>query len=84
MRNNIHYKKREKISENELALLDEYQDVYLNTVLNVFNENISVSINRRYKFREWMTEKIDCNFREKAKKSGYKFMKFKDIFKDNY
>lgn len=84
LRNNIHYKKREKISENELALLDEYQDVYLNTVLNVFNENISVSINRRYKFREWMTEKIDCNFREKAKKSGYKFMKFKDIFKDNY
>lgn len=84
LRNNIHYNKRAEISDEDLALLDEYQDVYLNTVLNVFNENISVSINRRYKFREWVSEKMDRDFREKAKKSGYKFMKFKDIFNDNY
>ena len=84
LRNNIHYNKRAEISDEDLALLDEYQDVYLNTVLNVFNENISVSINRRYKFREWVSEKMDRDFREKAKKSGYKFMKFKDIFNDDY
>lgn len=84
LRNNIHYNKRAEISEEELTLLDKYQDVYLNTVLNVFNENISVSINRRYKFREWVSEKMDRDFREKAKKSGYKFMKFKDIFNYDY
>ncbi len=84
LRNNIHYNKRAEISEEELTLLDKYQDVYLNTVLDVFNENISVSINRRYKFREWVSEKMDRDFREKAKKSGYKFMKFKDIFNDDY
>lgn len=84
MRNNIHYNKREEISEEELALLDKYQDVYLNTVLDVFSENISVSINRNYRFLKWISEKTDSNFKEKAKKSGYNFMKFKDIFNDNY
>ncbi len=84
MRNNIHYNKKEEISEEELALLDKYQDVYLNTVLDVFNENINVSINKNYRFWKWISEKTDSNFKEKAKKSGYNFMKFKDIFNDNY
>lgn len=84
MRNNIHYNKIDEISEEELALLDKYQDVYLNTVLDVFNENINVSINKNYRFWKWISEKTDSNFKEKAKKSGYNFMKFKDIFNDNY
>ena len=66
--------------EKELALLDEYQDVYLNTVLNVFN----VSVNKNYRLWKWISEKTDTNFKKKAKKSGYRFMKFKDIFNDNY
>lgn len=84
MRNNIHYNKIEEISEEELALLDKYQDVYLNTVLNVFNENINVSVNKYYRFWKWISEKTDFNFKKQAKKSGYSFMKFKDIFNDNY
>lgn len=84
MRNNIHYNEIEEISKEELVLLDKYQDAYLTEVLWIFNENISVSINRSYRFWKWISEKTDSNFKEKAKKSGYSFMKFKDIFNDNY
>ena len=84
LRNNIHYNKKEHLSNDELDLLDEYQDVYLNSVLDIFNGYIDVSINRSYRFWKWVSEKTDFTFKEKMKLNGYKYVKFKDIFNDDY
>ena len=84
LRNNIHYNKRDHLLNDEVDLLDEYQDVYLNSVLDVFNDYIDVSINRNYRFWKWVSEKTDFRFKEKMKQSGYKFMKFEDIFNEDY
>lgn len=84
MRNNIHYNKKENISKEELSLLDRYQDIYLKTVLDIFNENIKISLNRNYKFWKWVAEKTDSNFKEKTKKSDYNLINFKDTFNRDF
>lgn len=84
MRNNTHYNKKENISKEELSLLDRYQDIYLKTILDIFNENIKISLNRNYKFWKWVAEKTDSNFKEKTKKSDYNLINFKDTFNRDF
>jgi len=44
LRDNIHYEKFDILSENELSLIDEYQSVYFDIVINAFNSVLFVDI----------------------------------------
>ena len=49
MRDNIHYGKTNEITEEEIKIIKEYQDIYLKNVIDIFDKNINIKFNLGYK-----------------------------------
>ena len=50
VRDNIHYNKINPINKDESIILREYQDIYLKNLISIFDSNINVKFDFRYKF----------------------------------
>lgn len=50
VRDNIHYGKTNEITEEEIKIVNEYQDIYLKNVIDIFDNNINIKFNLGYKF----------------------------------
>ena len=50
IRNNIHYNRIQKIEEEELKIAKQYQDVYFENLIKIFDDNIDISIGLKNKF----------------------------------
>lgn len=50
VRDNIHYGKTNEITEKEIKIVNEYQDIYLKNVIDIFDNNINIKFNLGYKF----------------------------------
>lgn len=48
-RNNIHYGDYQVLTEEEIKILDKYQNLYLNNIIKVFNKTISYKFGTKYK-----------------------------------
>lgn len=46
LRDNVHYDNIEKLSEREISCLNKYQNIYLKIMLDSFNENLYVKIDK--------------------------------------
>ena len=50
VKDNIHYGKTNEITEKEIKIVNEYQDIYLKNVIDIFDNNINIKFNLGYKF----------------------------------
>ena len=56
IRDNLHYGDYHYLSDEEWKLVQEYQDVYLKNVLDVFDKNISYNFGFAYKIGLWLAK----------------------------
>ena len=59
LRNNIHYKEVDKLTNDELKRIDVFQRKYIQIVLSIFEGTIKYKIGKRYRFIKWIADHTD-------------------------
>ncbi|MDD6441956.1 MAG: hypothetical protein PUG71_07605 [bacterium] len=68
LRNNLHYKEVDKLSDSELERIDDFQRRYIGMVLSIFNENIKFKFGKWYRFIKWIADHTETKMVEEKKK----------------
>ena len=55
-RNNIHYSQLDAITNDEITVLNKYQNVYLETLLSVFNQHTNISFEFKYSLIKFLAD----------------------------
>ena len=68
LRDKIHYKEVDEISESELKRIDDFQRKYMHIVLAVFEGKIKFEFGKWYQFIKWIAEHTDFRILEESTK----------------
>lgn len=59
LRNNIHYKEVDELTNDELKRINEFQRKYIQIVLSIFEGAIKYKIGKRYRLIKWIADHTD-------------------------
>lgn len=60
-RNNIHYSQLDTITNDEITILNKYQNIYLKTILSAFNQHTYISFGFKYSLMKFLADSTKPN-----------------------